>query len=442
MKKFRWMPNPFLSNNDIRQGGPLYYAKYFQDRDRRLDEKLVREEVQKQSDKLVKSEETSEGLDSSESRNRRKRAIWRNYRPIKETEIEKIGNLSKLASVLVNEIHLLEVSASEDRVWIFPKLEDQLGEIIGSGSFKADRKSIAELVKCVYHFGVYGKLNPIILNKCLETVVEEVKRLKPENLIYLLEALRRLRFRDQRCLNIIESLELCWPVVRKTPHMLIKAANAICRLDLYSPKCSELTLSLGDALPSFTRKQLEKIKAITICTMFDDVMTLDFLVLSHRANVEYVRHLLIAYLKIRSRADLVSKIPASTIEWIETHVEKEAVRKQLQRSGTESCSMSSPLHADIERIVQKLGIKSVAMTDCGPFTFDIFLSSNNTVIEACGDFQFYARTAKLTSDARLRHELIRGLGFKLVPVSPFQWNNLKTDAEKASFLSRQLGEVS
>lgn len=441
LKKFNWMPNPFLANNDLRQGGPLYYAKYFQDRDRRLDDKFVRQEVANQADELAKSkfDSTSE---TNKCPSRRKKAVWSNYRPVSSKELQSIRSLSKIASVLVNELHILHRSGTDERKWVFPLLEERLLELTCRSAFEVNRESVTDLVKCVYHFGIYGELTPVILNKCLEVTIQDMKRLKPENLIYLLEALTRLRFRDQRCTQIIEALALCWPGVRKTPNMLLKAANAISRLDLYSSNCLSLSTNLAEALPNLTPKQLEKIKGITACTVFDDIMLLDYLVLSHQANIEYVRHLLIVYLYIRSRSELVDKIPKTTKEWIEDNVRKETLRKQLQRPVENSPSYTSDLHKDIHRISESLKIESVMIgTDCGPFTFDIYLPGVNAVIEACSEFQFYVRTAKITADARFRHHLIRNLGFKLVTITPFQWNSFKSDEEKASFLSRQLGSV-
>lgn len=442
LKKFRWMPNPFLANNDLRQGGPLFYAKYFQDRDRRVDEKFVRDELARHSDALAGEESGSDSENTKQdTKRKRKKAVWKNYRPVSVKEVQMIPDLSRIAKILVNELHIVKVSNTDERSWVFPELEKRLSGIIFAETFEADKKSVIALVKCIYQFGIYGKLSPIVLNKCLDLTIHEAKHVKPENLIYVIETLARLRFRDQRCLHILESLALCWPGVRKTPHMLIKAANGISRLDLYSSTRSDLSAILGEALPSLTRTQLEKIKAITACTMFDDVMLLDYLVLCHQANIEYVRHLLIVFLYIRSRKELVDKIPKSTQEWIESNVAKDTARKQLQRT-TGAQAFSSPLHEDIHRIVVQLKLEAVVASDCGPFTFDLFLPSRNAVIEACSDFQFYVRTAKVTADARLRHQLIRSLGFKLIPVTQFQWNSCKSDGERANYISAQLGSVS
>lgn len=429
LKKFRWMPNPFLANNDARQGGPLFYAKYFADRDRRLDEKAVRDELAKQSDALIRG---ADEPPSNITRTRRKRAVWSNYRAISDSEVSRISSAGKIARILANEVHNIS-KGEESRRTITDLLESRFGDLIASQDHNRDAKEAISVIKAIYQFGVLRKLDPIILNRALDLVVGQIRTLKPENLIYLLEAVARLGFRDQRTIQIIDSLELCWPVVGRQPVLLIKAANAITRLDLVksSRSSSSIVPVLAERLPDLTRSQLERIKAVTVIELFDDVIILDYLLLCHKAQVEYLRNVVLVYLHVRKREGLVTKLPSATKEWIE-----EIVQQQISRteSSMDPGTLSSELHQDIARIVKTQHPEATVSQSCGPFVFDIFVPCSNTVIEASAGFQFYARTARFTAEARLRHDLIRGLGFKLVPITHFQWAQMRSDTDKQSFI--------
>lgn len=442
------LANPFLSGNDRRQGGPLYYSKYFVDRDRRLDETSVREEVLKQNDSLAKDRRKRDLHVSPTDENRvasRKRAVWKNYRPITVHEIDKVESFDKISKILSNEIHLVnEGSERKDVICALEKRFEQLLSLNAS----SQRPELVAVVKIIYHFGIYQRFDPIVLNKSLDLVNTQIRRLKPENVVYLLEALARLKFRDQRCLTYMDSLSLCWPLVAKSQNLLIRAANAVARLDLSSScqtSCVGLKAVLGEHIPKLTKKQLEKIKAVTLIDkhIFDDVMLLDYFVLCQSSDMEYSRHLLLAFVKIKAnRSDLVAKLPGITRDWLENLADKESRRRQTQHSlADQEDQFSSDLHRDIfriGRICPNIAEDIINTTLCGPLSFDLFIPRTNTVIDACSDFQFYQRTAKFTADARLRHSLIRELGFRLLPITHFQWNSLKNDNEKVRWLTSQL----
>jgi hypothetical protein len=185
---------------------------------------------------------------------------------------------------------------------------------------------------------------------------------------------------------------------------------------------------LAEILPSLTKQQLERLKAVTIAALFDEVMLLDYFVLCEQTQVDYVRHLLVAFLKFRSNKELVRKLPDTTREWLESVAESESAKRKCVEG-----EFTSDLHRELARFVPD----AVLGTTCGPLSFDLFLPSTNTVVDACSEFQFYQRTAKFTAEARLRHALIRDLGFNLVPVSYMQWASLGSDEAKRDFLIRQ-----
>jgi hypothetical protein len=340
--------------------------------------------------------------------------------------------VGKIARILANEVHNIS-KGEESRRSITDLLESRYGELISTKDHNPDAKEIISVIKAVYQFGLLRKLDPVILNQALELVVGQIRTLKPENLIYLLEALARLGFRDQRTIQIIDSLELCWPVVGKQPVLLLKAANALARLDLVnsSRSGSRIVPVLAERLPDLTRSQLERIKAVTVTELFDDVMILDYLLLCHKAQVEYLRNVVLVYLHVRKREGLATKLPSATKEWIEEIVQQQISRTEASKG---SVALSSELHQDVARIVKIQHTDATVSQSCGPFVLDIFVPSSNTVIEASAVFQFYARTARFTAEARLRHDLIRGLGFKLVPITHFQWAQLRSDTDKQSFI--------
>jgi hypothetical protein len=239
----------------------------------------------------------------------------------------------------------------------------------------------------------------------------------------------------------MDYLALCWgTLAMKNPLILIRGANAIAKLDLASstPFTAGLKEAISDTLPTLTRSQLERIKAITVVEFFDEIMVLDFFVLCFDKKISYTRNLILVYLKYRNDQGVMGKVPAHVREWIKGVV-KDDTQLRLDGDTGDLVTYSSLLHEDIHRIVQENHGPTVYSSQrCGPFVFDIYLPMSNTVVEACCDFQFYNRTSKLTAEAKLRHELIRSLGFKLVPVFHFNWSTLHTDTAKAKWLTSNL----
>ena len=402
------------------------FAKHFVDRNRALDEQCVREELASQADSLVtkkKNRLKSDGLQ------RRRKTHWANYRQVSPMEVSRITSFEKFSRILANEVHLgnKKVAGFENRIGL---LEERLTELVASRD-SVSHKELVALVKCLYQFGVVRQIEPVLLNRILDRV--DVKQVKPINVVYLLEALNRLAFRDHRSLEYLNSLSLCWPVVGRDPLMVIKAANAIAGLDLAksSPSLGGLIVAISEALPKLTKSQLERVKAVTVAELFDDLMVLDFFVLAHQHRIQYVRHLVLVFLKVRSNQGLMAKIPQIVRDWID-----EVVREDSQVRTTPA-KFSSELHRDISRVLHSALPHAVVVDslNCGPFLLDS-LVDNTVVVEACSPFQFYTRTAKFTAEARLRHELIRSLGFELVLISHFQWSG--SDEAKQAFLFSQL----
>ena len=60
----------------------------------------------------------------------------------------------------------------------------------------------------------------------------------------------------------------------------------------------------------------------------------------------------------------------------------------------------------------------------GPFVFDFLCLATRTVLEVNPDFQYYRGTLQPTALARLRHELIEAMGFRLVHLPARRWAGL------------------
>ena len=443
-KKFRWMPNPFMASDDQRQGGALYYSKFFADRDRRLDNTDIKKAIVAETDKLAMRRVSGPDAGSaSRGTSRRKKAVWANYRPVSQFEADNMSSIPRVVKILVNEVFLVKNSPggdSAERLGTVHRLEERLLTLISAPTHQGDCKSAMALIKAVYQFGTLRSINPELLSRCLEEIVAHKRHLKPESLVYLLEALSRLGFRDQRTIQILDSLSLCWPAVARNPDLFIRAANAVAKLDLYTatPYCAGMGPALAELLPRLTARQLERVKAVTLIHMVDGMALLDYFVLCHQNRITYARHLVMVFLSARDREDVRGKIPQATMEWMEEAVAAESNRVA---NAARSDRTSSPLHEDILRILQSSpAFNNPLLTgqSFGPFTFDILLPDTNTVIDACSEFLFYARTAKLTAEARLRHTLIRELEFNVLPVTHFTWNALRSDSDKAAYLLRQL----
>ena len=427
-KKFRWLPNPFLPNNDLRQGGPLYYSKHFTDRSRLTDEKIVR-------DVLDSARNPTKTVESTKERGRRSKAFWSQYRPLPVSSINSISSLEKLAKILGNEVHLVKKSSSSSSSVSIEVLERRFRDLIEENfNNLMNKDSLISIIKCMHFFGAYGTVSEFqTINQIMDFLAlgESRKFLKPVNYIYAIQAMARLNYRDHRLIKLVDFLALSWGTVgTKEPLMLIRGANALAKLDLISatPLTNNLKEALGDLIPKLTMSQLEKIKAITITELFDELMILDYLVMCFDKKIQYKRHMILVYLHHRNNRSVMQKIPAHVKEWIEETVRDSCAR--IIEDQTSSVA-SSQLHQDLEKIfVEKFpDLEITSGQKFGPLTLDLFIPSLNVAIEACSEFQFYHRTSKLTSEARLRHELIRSFGIKLVPVYHFNWGQL-SEAKK------------
>ncbi|KAF4737767.1 hypothetical protein FOZ62_025996, partial [Perkinsus olseni] len=117
---------------------------------------------------------------------------------------------------------------------------------------------------------------------------------------------------------------------------------------------------------------------------------------------------------------------------------EEARPLAANKTKTERLPMSCPFHREVSELLSSAGLQLMNGVKAGPFNLDMFHGPTNTVIEVCPEWQFYANTTHLTSRSRVRHMLIRKMGFNLALV-PFQtWESLSTAGDRLSWLSRHL----
>uniref|UniRef100_A0A0G4FQS6 RAP domain-containing protein n=1 Tax=Chromera velia CCMP2878 TaxID=1169474 RepID=A0A0G4FQS6_9ALVE len=127
--------------------------------------------------------------------------------------------------------------------------------------------------------------------------------LKPKHQLFLLVSMARLRWRDRRALDSLRAMALCWPLFRS--NFIIKAANAVSRLDLSSHVlATPLRMALNAKVESFTVKNCTALKAPAAIDFLDDKAMVVWLELcaSYAEGFEhYSRHLQTVELFLRLR---------------------------------------------------------------------------------------------------------------------------------------------
>ncbi|KAF8820017.1 RAP domain-containing protein [Cardiosporidium cionae] len=99
---------------------------------------------------------------------------------------------------------------------------------------------------------------------------------------------------------------------------------------------------------------------------------------------------------------------------------------------------SSPLHADISRLLLKMGLQHMNSITAGPFLLDIFHPPSNYIIEALPAFQFYAETTRITAHSRRRNELLHAMGFSVIGIPHQRWYSFDVDEDRIKYLEQTL----
>jgi len=333
------------------------------------------------------------------------------------------------------------------------------------------------------------------LRHLMSRVLESLQDLRPHQCFFLLQAMSRLRIKHPKSPLILQHMSLAWRTL--PPKKLVKAANAVAKLDLGGHLWAKpLKLSLWRTLSQFSGKHFANLKAITVIELLDDPEALRaYLDRAEelRGYVRYSRHLRMIEIhvhllhpelweslddqvrlflqQVRTAAEQSSEGDWPTAQrstrgrrrqsrWGRSRVdsqgangsasEDEASDSDSNSDGSDNLGarrkpvfdrqrFSSALHEDISRVLSGcLGIEHHNKLAAGPLTVDMCHVPTMTVVEAAAPWQFYARSPQMTALARRRQELLRAMGFKIVRVPYHRWESLDTDDAKVEFLRGKL----
>ena len=182
---------------------------------------------------------------------------------------------------------------------------------------------------------------------------------------------------------------------------------------------------------------------MTILEIGDDLLNIDYLVLSHRFHLTRnssklnPKQLLWVelYARLMKPVDVWSKVPDEVKEFLAEIRESSKAYKQDEDEAS-TISRSQVIYGEIENLLKSEfpGLLFLKDQKCGPFILDFFIPEKNLVLEICPEYQFYVRTQNLTSSARWRHSLIRAMGFKLVFITETEWSALESSVSEMSKL--------
>lgn len=309
----------------------------------------------------------------------------------------------------------------------------------------------------------------------VHVVLKRSNELRPWECFYLLQALSRLRLKHPRCGVLLERLSLTWKVLPEKKFVM--AANAVAKLDMASSTWARpLKVALVEALPRLSGGKLANLKAITVMELLDSGPSMTAYLehcFEHRADFVYLRHLQMVEVHFHllypeAFAALSEEVRLFLQEVREmSHATGQVQLTESQASATSDSEcdgdtdrdsdsdtdaesnlaeqafdrrvFSSLLHADISRTLKDvLGIEHQNKIAAACLSLDICHLSTMTVVEAAERWQFYLRSAHLTSQARRRLEILEAMGFTVVRVPFHEWSNLETDEQKARFLRERL----
>ncbi|CAK0877110.1 unnamed protein product [Prorocentrum cordatum] len=100
-------------------------------------------------------------------------------------------------------------------------------------------------------------------------VLEHLQELKPQQCFYFLQAMSRLRLKHPKAALVLERMSLAWRTLEHK--MLVKAANAVAKLDLGSHLWARpLKLALSGAIPHMKGEHLANLKAIAVMELLGE----------------------------------------------------------------------------------------------------------------------------------------------------------------------------
>lgn len=109
-----------------------------------------------------------------------------------------------------------------------------------------------------------------------------------------------------------------------------------------------------------------------------------------------------------------------------------------------SVAQSSRLHRAVSRAFVQAGIPHTSEVQVGPFSLDLVLE-NRVCIEVDGPQHYYRNTGMLKLNTRLKHRLLKAMGWTLHRITFWEWEQLSSQSQRVLFCAllakKALGNV-
>ncbi|PFH32134.1 RAP domain-containing protein [Besnoitia besnoiti] len=299
-----------------------YYRRFFKDRYRRLDGK------ENEASRLMKSEAAAADGVRKPPKQRYippKKYWYRdNYCSPLPSEVRGLPSLT-LKFALMNEARLVKTGRVPLNLPLWRAFEARLLQLASPRT----NVRAATLLRALHAMSkVHHPVLPATVEGTIRGLMFRESSLKPQHYVFLYQALARLRYRHVYLVRGLKEMMLSWSVLRN--NFLIKAANAICKLDLADHILVQpLRTTLATRIPNFSAGNCRRLKWITVLNLFSDSMTLAFLRVCHKhENVfkDYSRNLQLIELFLRlEKPEVYAQLPVTTQFFLEclrkTHTE-------------------------------------------------------------------------------------------------------------------------
>jgi hypothetical protein len=443
--KLKSIANPFAPPPLKDRNATEYYKKYFSDRIR-LTDGMKKEDVRE----IVEGKVSDEVDESDKKRLRSPNQYWaiKNFVTPSPEAISSISKGSDLVVTMINELKLVHKRGERnEEVWqAFAK---QVIYLLNSSTEKEAQCSSRLALRTLEVFGSLQIYDQRLFNTLLGFLEKRFDTMKTREFFYVIQAMARMRLHEHRVLEKIMRLcSLCWPTL--IPKHLVKVSNACAKLGVEGPWKEPLQATLRKAVSTGRLKgqELALLKGVTVISFLDALSTIDYFVYAaeNRASFDhYPENLLLVelYARLCKDEEIWSKVPDSVKEFL---AEMRTKSKHFQAEERESSVSEKTRNGKsdfADEVREILLAKKVAVffedQACGPYKLDFFFPAENTVVELSPSFQFYncsSSKPKLTAPARLRQELLRAMGFRVLVIPHYLWKGSK--AEKTRFLEKNV----
>jgi hypothetical protein len=208
-----------------------------------------------------------------------------------------------------------------------------------------------------------------------------------------------------------------------------------------------LSKTLSEAVSSgrLPGRDLATLKALTVVKLLDDFAMIDFFVNAAREPAmfeEYPTYLMTAELYVRvEKAESVWKhVPEEAKGFLKSLRESSRFYKadddaaEVEERRTEARGLDA-FKAEVKKTLEAVAPDAQIIPNqvCGPYLVDFFFQTTNTILELAPEFQFFHKTQRLTATAKLRHQLLRAMGFKVVLLPYYDWTG--SDEEHSQYIT-------